>query len=82
VMGGHNIKVDSGYAGCYSANDSQLMIHEGAADKELPTNVIFSGIVADRPANSTRRTSRCTPTVRARLTACRTGSRKAPVTPT
>lgn len=47
VMGGHNIKVDSGYVGCYSANDSQLMIHEGAADRELPTNVMFNRIVAD-----------------------------------
>jgi hypothetical protein len=47
VMGGHNIKIDGGYVGCYSANNSQLMIHEGAADKELPTNVIFNRIVAD-----------------------------------
>jgi hypothetical protein len=47
VMGGKNIKVKSGYVGCYSANDSQLMMHIGAAGQELPTKVIFNKITAD-----------------------------------
>jgi hypothetical protein len=47
VMGGHNIRFDGGYIGCYSANNSQAMIHEGAANQELPTNVIFDKITAD-----------------------------------
>jgi hypothetical protein len=47
VMGGQNIKFDGGYVGCYSANDSQLMMHVGAAAQEIPTNVIFDKITAD-----------------------------------
>jgi hypothetical protein len=47
VMGGQNIKFDSGYLGCYSANDSQAMIHEGSGTIELPTNVIFNNITSD-----------------------------------
>jgi hypothetical protein len=47
VMGGKNIKFDSGYIGCYSANDSQAMIHEGTGSNELPTNVIFDKLTAD-----------------------------------
>jgi hypothetical protein len=47
VMGGRNIRFDGGYVGCYSANDSQVLIHEGAADRELPTNVIFDKLTAD-----------------------------------
>ena len=47
VMGGQNVKFDGGYIGCYSANDSQAMIHEGAADRVLPTNVIFDNLTAD-----------------------------------
>jgi len=47
VMGGTNIKFDGGYIGCYSANDSQAMIHVGAAVNEIPTNVIFDKITAD-----------------------------------
>ena len=47
VLGGSNIRVDGGYVGCYSANDSQIMIHEGAGTNELPTNVIFDKISAD-----------------------------------
>ena len=37
----------TGYIGCYSANDSQAMIHVGAAVNEIPTNVIFDKITAD-----------------------------------
>jgi len=47
VMGGQNVKFDGGYIGCYSANDSQAMIHVGAAGNEIPTNVIFDKITAD-----------------------------------
>ena len=47
VMGGTNIRFDGGYIGCYSATDSQAMIHEGAADRVLPTNVIFDNLTAD-----------------------------------
>jgi hypothetical protein len=47
VMGGNNIRFDGGYIGCYSANDSQAMIHEGAANQQLPTNVIFDSLTAD-----------------------------------
>lgn len=47
VMGSTNIRVDRGYVGCYSANDSQLMINEGAAERQLPTNIIFDNITAD-----------------------------------
>ena len=37
----------TGYIGCYSANDSQATIHEGVANQELPTNVIFNRLTAD-----------------------------------
>jgi len=47
VMGGDNIRVARGYIGCYSANDSQATIHEGVANQELPTNVIFNRLTAD-----------------------------------
>ena len=47
VMGGTNVRFDGGYIGCYSANDSQAMIHMGAGSNELPTNVIFDKITAD-----------------------------------
>jgi hypothetical protein len=47
VMGGKNIRFDGGYVGCYSANDSQVMIHEGASSNELPTNVIFDKVTSD-----------------------------------
>jgi len=47
VMGGKNIRVDGGYVGCYSANDSQVMIHEGVGSHELPTNVIFDKVTSD-----------------------------------
>ena len=47
VMGGRNIRFDGAYAGCYSANDSKKMIHEGAGSLDIPTNVIFDKLTAD-----------------------------------
>jgi hypothetical protein len=46
VMGGTNIRIDSGYVGCYSANDSQMMIHGGTGGS-IPTNVIINGVTVD-----------------------------------
>ncbi len=43
VMGGQNITFNNLDVGCYSANNSQAMIHTGAAGRQTPTNILFVG---------------------------------------
>jgi hypothetical protein len=43
VMGGRNIVFRNLDVRCATANDSQAMIHQGAGQQELPTDVVFDG---------------------------------------
>ncbi len=43
VMGGQRIVFNNMDVGCYTANNSQAMIHEGAGLQELPTDIVFNG---------------------------------------
>lgn len=47
VMGGTNIHFLGGSVACTSVNNSQAMVHEGAANQELPTNITFENITFD-----------------------------------
>lgn len=46
VLGGSNVTIDNADIGCYSANNSQVWINDGAGGGGpggVPTNVVFSG---------------------------------------
>ena len=47
VMGGKHIHFHSGYVNGKSVNNSQIMIHVGAAGKEIPEDVIFDHFTVD-----------------------------------
>lgn len=43
VLGGTNVEFDNLDVGCYSANNSQVWINEGAGGNGTPTGVVFQG---------------------------------------
>jgi len=47
VQSAVNVRVESGYIGCYSANNSQVLIHSGRNVKQVPTNVVFDNLIVD-----------------------------------
>ena len=47
VMGGKGIHFHSGYVSAFSANNSQILIHAGAKEREIPEDVIFDNFVVD-----------------------------------
>lgn len=47
AMGGSNITVNGGYVGCYSANDSQIDVNEGASQNQAPTSIVFNNVTVD-----------------------------------
>lgn len=47
VQSAVDIKVEHGYVGCYSANNSQVLIHTGSNENQIPTNVVFNDLTVD-----------------------------------
>lgn len=47
VMGGRGIRFNSGYVSALTANNSQVLIHAGANEREIPEDVIFANFVVD-----------------------------------
>jgi len=47
VMGGKGIHFHSGYVSAFSTNNSQILIHAGAKEREIPEDVIFDNFVVD-----------------------------------
>lgn len=43
ALGGQNVTFSNMDVGCYSANNSQVWINDGAGGKNTPTNVVFHG---------------------------------------
>jgi hypothetical protein len=47
VQSAVNVRVDGGYVGCYSTNNSQVMIHTGSNEQQIPTGVFFDNLTYD-----------------------------------
>jgi|SRR5215831_926572 len=47
VQSAVNVKVLGGYVGCYSANNSQVLIHTGSNEQQIPTDILFEHLTAD-----------------------------------
>jgi hypothetical protein len=43
ALGGQNVTFNNMDVGCYSANNAQVWLNDGAGGKNMPTNVVFNG---------------------------------------